>query len=65
MTGPYTRVTYHGKTMNARTKAMVQQAEDYLGYELTILQGSYHKGATAHSRRQRRDALRAEPLGTS
>lgn len=47
MTGPYTRVTYHGKTMNARTKAMVQQAEDYLGYELTILQGSYHKGVGA------------------
>lgn len=43
----YTRVIYHGHTLNTRTKAMIQQAEDYLGYQLTILQGSYHSGVSA------------------
>lgn len=47
MAKPYERVTYQGKTMNRRTMAMVQQAEDYLGYDLTIYQGSYHPGVSA------------------
>lgn len=47
MVNAYTRVTYHGHTVNLRTRAMLQQAEDYLGYELTILQGSYHHGVGA------------------
>lgn len=47
MTSPYDRVTYHGVTLNRRTMAMLQQAEDYLGYQLTILQGSYHHGVGA------------------
>lgn len=38
---PYTRVVYNGKVMNARTRAMVQEAERRLGYSLTITQGSY------------------------
>lgn len=49
MAGPYTRVSYHGVTLNARTKAMVQQAEDYLGYELTLNQGSYNPGGVSAS----------------
>lgn len=47
MTDAYDRVTYHGHTLNKRTRAMVQQAEKYLGYEMTILQGSYNSGVSA------------------
>lgn len=47
MSSPYDRVVYHGHTLNRRTMSMVQMAEDYLGYEMTILQGSYHKGVGA------------------
>lgn len=42
--GPYDRCTYHGKTMDERTKAALQVAESYLGYELTVVQGCYHPG---------------------
>lgn len=47
MTDAYARVTYHGHTLNKRTRAMIQQMEHYLGYDLTILQGSYHRGVGA------------------
>ena len=44
---PYARCTYHGKTMDERTKAAIQVAERRLGYELTIVQGCYHAGVSA------------------
>lgn len=44
---PYKKVYYNGKLMNARTRAMVQEAEKRLGYELTIIQGSYNAGVDA------------------
>lgn len=45
MVKAYERTVYHGHTMNNRTKAMLQQAESYLGYDLTVLQGSYNGGS--------------------
>lgn len=41
---PGARVTYHGATMNTRTRAMLVEAEDWLGRTLSITQGSYHPG---------------------
>ncbi|MGH3991069.1 MAG: peptidoglycan-binding domain-containing protein, partial [Pseudonocardiaceae bacterium] len=41
---PGSRITYHGATMNTRTKAMVVEAERLLGRTLTITQGSYNPG---------------------
>lgn len=37
----YTRTTYHGRTFNMRTVAMLKQMESQLGYDLDIMQGSY------------------------
>lgn len=45
--GAYDRVTYHGHTLNRRTMSMIKQVEDYLGYTLTIEQGSYNSGVAA------------------
>lgn len=47
MTDAYTRVTFRGKTVNKRTAAALLEAEHRLGYELTILQGSYNSGVGA------------------
>lgn len=44
---PYDRTTYHGKTVDQMTKQALQAVEKKLGYTLTILQGSYHKGVGA------------------
>ena len=44
---PYARVTFHGKTVNRRTRAMLRLVEADLGYELTITQGSYNTGVGA------------------
>jgi hypothetical protein len=41
---PGRRLTSHGATMNARTKAMLGKAEDLLGRKLTVTQGSYNPG---------------------
>lgn len=41
---PGARVTYHGATMNTRTKAMLVEAEGRLGRTLSITQGSYNPG---------------------
>lgn len=41
------RVSFRGRTVNTRTRAMLERAEKRLGYELTILQGSYNKGVGA------------------
>jgi hypothetical protein len=40
----YTRVTFHGVTVDKYTMMALRVAEHWLGYELTIIQGSYHKG---------------------
>lgn len=51
-TGAYNRVkvgTYGDGSpvvVNRRTRAMLSAAEDKLGYPLTIVQGSYHKGTS-------------------
>ena len=43
------RITYHGATMNARTKAMLVAAEGLLGRQLSITQGSYNPGGVGAS----------------
>ncbi|MFD9891459.1 peptidoglycan-binding protein [Amycolatopsis sp. NPDC059027] len=37
-------VTYHGVTLNTRTKAMLVEAEKKLGYQVSLTQGSYNPG---------------------
>ena len=39
--GPTERCTYHGATMDEKTKAFLQVLERQLGYELTITKGCY------------------------
>ena len=46
---PGTRLSSHGATMNARTKAMLGKAEDLLGSTLTVTQGSYNPGGDPNS----------------
>src|ERR671926_459425 len=41
------RVYVQGKTLNKRTYDMLKLAEKRLGYDLTIVQGSYHRGVGA------------------
>lgn len=38
---PYSKTTHDGNTVDWRTKAMLLEAEDRLGYKLSVLQGSY------------------------
>ncbi|HKN52243.1 MAG TPA: peptidoglycan-binding protein [Amycolatopsis sp.] len=38
------QVTYHGVTLNTRTKAMLVAAEGLLGYQVGLTQGSYNPG---------------------
>ena len=38
------QVTYHGKTLNTRTKAMLVAAEGIYGSQVTLTQGSYNPG---------------------
>lgn len=45
--GAYDRTTYGGHTVNVRTAAMLDQMADYLGYSLTVFQGSYNSGVGA------------------
>lgn len=45
----YTRTTYGGKTVNQRTKVMLQTAERYAGVTFTLSQGSYNPGGVAAS----------------
>lgn len=40
----YDRVTFRGVTVNKWTRAALLEVEKVLGYQLTIWQGSYHKG---------------------
>jgi peptidoglycan hydrolase-like protein with peptidoglycan-binding domain len=46
---PGARLTSHGATMNARTKAMLVKAEARIGRTLTITQGSYNPGGDPNS----------------
>ncbi|MGH3878220.1 MAG: peptidoglycan-binding domain-containing protein [Actinophytocola sp.] len=46
---PGKRLTSHGATMNARTKAMLVKAEQLLGRTLTVTQGSYNPGGDPDS----------------
>ncbi|GLY69077.1 peptidoglycan-binding protein [Amycolatopsis taiwanensis] len=41
---PGARVTYHGVTVNERTKAMLQAAEGLLSRQFVLTQGSYNPG---------------------
>lgn len=44
--GPYDKVTHGGKTVDRITKHALLEAEQMLGYELTIVQGSYNTGVS-------------------
>jgi hypothetical protein len=46
---PGAHLTYHGATMNTRTKAMLVAAEGVLGRQLAITQGSYNPGGDPDS----------------
>ncbi|MGH3758898.1 peptidoglycan-binding protein [Actinophytocola sp.] len=46
---PGSRLTYHGATMNSRTKAMLVEAERLLNRRLGITQGSYNPGGDPDS----------------
>lgn len=43
----YARVTYGGKTVNKRTKVMLEAAAKIFGKPFTLTQGSYNKGVSA------------------
>jgi len=43
----YDRTTHDGKTVDWLTKAALMECERRLGYPLTIVQGSYHRGVSA------------------
>lgn len=43
----YTRTTYGGKTVNQRTKVMLQQAAANAGVTISLTQGSYNTGVAA------------------
>lgn len=45
----YTRVTYGGRTVNQRTKDMLEQAKAIYGKSFPITQGSYNRGGVAAS----------------
>lgn len=49
MISPYTRIIYGGRTLNARTAAMLDIVSNKLGYDLTITQGSYNAGGVSAS----------------
>lgn len=45
--GAYDIVIYHGKRLDRFSMQRIQAAEKRLGYELTIIQGSYNSGVSA------------------
>lgn len=49
MPNPYDRVTFRGKTVDHLTMAALQECERRLGYDLTIVQGSYNAGGVSAS----------------
>jgi hypothetical protein len=44
---PLDRITWRGKTLDRKTAAALAIVERRLGYTLTVVQGSYHKGVGA------------------
>lgn len=44
-----TRVYFRGKRLNTRTRDMILAAEKILGYQFTVIQGSYNAGGVAAS----------------
>lgn len=46
---PYDRTTHDGDVVNWRTKAMILESEERLGYNLTVVQGSYNPGGVGAS----------------
>lgn len=49
MPRPYDRTTYDGKTVDWLTRAALEATAKRLGYDLTILQGSYNAGGVPAS----------------
>lgn len=49
MPHPYDRTTYGGKTVDWLTRAALEATAKRLGYDLTILQGSYNTGGVSAS----------------
>lgn len=49
MVKPYAKTTYDGKVVDRITKAALKKAARRLGYDLTILQGSYNAGGVSAS----------------
>lgn len=49
MSDAFEKVLYHGRLMDRKTMAFVQAMEAKLGYELTIVQGSYNAGTVSQS----------------
>lgn len=46
MTRPYDRTTYDGDTVDQLTRAALEATARRLGYDLTVIQGSYHPGVS-------------------
>lgn len=46
---PLERITFRGKTMDRKTAAALAVAERRLGYDLTVVQGSYNPGGVGAS----------------
>jgi hypothetical protein len=49
MPNPLDKVTFRGKTLDRKTAAALAIAEQRLGYELTVVQGSYSPGVVEQS----------------
>lgn len=49
MVKPYAKTTYDGKVVDQLTKAALYEVAHRLGYDLTILQGSYNAGGVSAS----------------
>lgn len=49
MSDAFEKVVFHGKTVDKKTRAFLLEMEARLGYELTIVQGSYNPGGVGAS----------------
>lgn len=49
MSDAFEKVTFRGRLMDRKTQAFVEAMEERLGYELTIVQGSYNAGGVSAS----------------
>lgn len=48
-TDAFEKVTFRGRLMDRKTMAFLQAMEEKLGYELTVVQGSYNPGGVTQS----------------